>query len=189
MIRNNSLALAVIAVALAEALAIALILIVPEKRAYWLIAGLVMPILWAGAELMRRDKQSLRLAIAYAATMLFLVEGFAVARYTGAITADNESMALRWFGILCGLVIVVSANMVPKKAGCVDPASPDAARLQKLRRYTAWVMVLAGVANTAIWAFAPIKQAALWSMVPLAAGLGLIALRIMASRSARETRA
>jgi hypothetical protein len=186
-----SLAMAVIAVALVEALAIALVFITPEKRVFWLIAGLAMPVLWAGAEYMNRNrhnKQSLRLAVAYAATILVLAEAFAVARGTGVITADTESLSLRWFGIFCGLVIVYFGNIVPRKA-CVDPASPDAARLQKLRRYTAWVMVLAGVANTAIWMFAPIKQAAFWSMVPLAAALALIALRIMASRSARETRA
>ena len=186
---SNALWLAVITVTLVEVLAIALFLIVPEKREYWLIAGLTMPILWAGAELTKREKASLRFAVSYAAIMLVLAEALAIARATGAIERDSESIALRLLGIGCGLVIVICGNIVPKKAACVDPASPDAARRQAVQRYSAWVLVLAGLANTAIWALAPIKQAALWSMVPLAAGLALIALRIMASRSARETRA
>ena len=186
---HNALGLAVITVALVEALAIALVLIVPEKREYWLIAGLTMPILWAGAELMKRNKASLRFAVSYAAVTIALAEALAIARATGAIERDSESIALRALGIGCGLVIVFFGNIAPKKAACVDPASPDAGRRQAVQRYSGWVLVLAGLANTLIWALAPIKQAALWSMVPLAAGLGLIALRIMASRRARETRA
>lgn len=186
---NISLAMAVIAVALAEALAIALFLVVPEKREYWLIAGLTMPLLWTGAELMKRDKAALRLAVSYAAIVIAVAEALALARATGAIARDDEGLALRFLGIGCGLVIVFYGNIAPKKAACVDPASPDAARKQALQRYSGWVLVLAGLANTAIWVLAPIKQAALWSMVPLAAGLALIALRIMAFRSTRETRA
>src|SRR4051812_31958111 len=48
---RNSLAMAVIAVASAEALAIWLAFLVPDQRAIWLIAGLTMPLLWSGAEL------------------------------------------------------------------------------------------------------------------------------------------
>jgi len=190
MIRGRyALGLAVIAVALVEALAIALFLLVPEKREYWLIAGLTMPILWAGAELMKRDEASVRLAVAYAATIMAVCEAFALARGVGLIAPDDESLALRFLGIATGLACVYYANLAPKKAACVDPASPNAGRKQAMQRYSGWVLVLAGLANTAIWALAPIKQAALWSMVPLAVGLGLIALRIASFRSARENRA
>lgn len=186
---DNALAIAVVAVALVEALAIALLLLVPEKRAYWLIAGLAMPLLWAGAELIKRDKAPLRFAISYAAIMIATAEALAIARAIGAIARDDESIALRFLGIAGGLVIVFYGNIVPKKTACVDPASPDAARRQRLQRYSAWVLVLAGLANTAIWALAPIKQAALWSMVPVAGGLALIALRISWSKSVQGNRA
>jgi hypothetical protein len=186
---HMALPMAIVAVALVEALAIALFLLVPEKRAFWLIAGLTMPMLWAGVELMKRDKQSLRFGIAYAAMMPVLAEALAIARATGAIAANDESLALRSLGIACGLVIVFFGNIAPKKTACVDPASADAARKQALQRYSGWVLVLAGLANTGIWALAPIRQAALWSMVPLAAGLALIAVRIVSSGSSRETRA
>lgn len=186
---NHALATAVVTVALVEALAIALFLIVPEKRVYWLIAGLTMPTLWAGVELMKRDKTSLRWGISYAAITLALAEALAIARATGAIAAHDESLALRSLGIGCGLVIVFFGNMVPKKTTCVDPASPDAGRRQKLQRVSGWIFVLAGLANTAIWVLAPIKQAALWSMVPLATGLALIVFLIASFRPGRETRA
>lgn len=190
MIRGRyALASAVIAVALVEALAVALFLLVPEKREYWLIAALTMPTLWTGAELLKRSKESLRVAIAYAATIMAVCEGFAIARAMGWIAPDNEAFALRFLGIACGLVIVFLGNTTPKNASCVDPASPHAGRTQALQRYSGWVLFLAGIANTLIWAFAPIKQAALWSMVPLAVALALIAIRIASSRSGRENRA
>ena len=143
-----ALGLAVIAVALVEALAIALFLLVPEKREYWLIAGLTMPILWTGAELMKRNDDSLRLAVAYAAMIMAVCEAFAIARGTGMIAPDNESFALRFVGIATGLVCVYYANLAPKQAVCVDPASPNAGRKQALQRYSGWVLVLAGLANT-----------------------------------------
>jgi len=183
---RNALAAAVIAVALVEAFAIALFLLVPEKREYWLIAGLTMPILWAGAELMKRNRDSLRVAVAYAATIMAVCEGFAIARAMGWIAPDNEAFALRFLGIACGLVIVFMGNVAPKNAACVDPASPHAGRTQALQRYSGWVLFLVGLANTLIWILAPIKQAALLSMVPVALGLGLIAIRIASFRSVRS---
>jgi hypothetical protein len=184
-----ALSMALASVALVEILAVALFLLAPEKRLYWILAALAMPLLWTAAEYMKRGSASLRLAVSYAALTLVLAEALAIAKTTGAIAANDESYALRLLGIVSGLVIVFYGNIAPRKAACVDPAAPDAARRQALQRYSAWVLVLAGLANTAIWALAPIKQAALWSMVPLAGGLALIALRIIASRSARETRA
>ena len=190
MIRGRyALAAAVIGVALVEALAITLFLLVPEKREYWLIAALTMPALWAGAELLKRNDESLHLSVAYAAVMVAVCEAFAVARALGWIAPDNEAFALRFLGIACGLFVVFVGNVTPKNASCVDPASPQAGRTQALLRYSGWVLFLAGLANTLVWVLAPIKQAALWSMVPLALALVLIAIRVVSSRSARENRA
>ncbi|MEA3030641.1 MAG: hypothetical protein QOG13_1966 [Sphingomonadales bacterium] len=184
-----SLGMAVVTVALVEALAIALFLLVPEKREFWIIAALTMPILWTGAELLKRGNARLRLSVSYAAVTLAAAEALAIARALGAIAPDDESYALRGLGIFCGLVIVFYGNMVPKKGACVDPAAADAGRKQALQRYSGWVFVLAGLANTLIWVLAPIKQAALWSMVPLAIGLLLIVLRLASFRSIQGNRA
>jgi hypothetical protein len=184
-----ALGMAIIAVALVEALAIALFLLVPEKREYWIIAALTMPILWAAAELLNRGNASLRLAVSYAAVTVAAAEALAIARAMGAIAPDDESYALRGMGIFCGLVIVFYGNMVPKKGACIDPAAPNAGRKQALQRYSGWVFVLAGLANTLIWVLAPIKQAALWSMVPLAIGVLLIVMRLMSFKSIQGNRA
>jgi hypothetical protein len=184
-----SLAAAVIAVALAEALAIALFLLVPGKWEFWLVAGLAMPTFWIAAELLSRNKQSLRLAVAYAAVMIAVSEALAVAKALAFIAPDNEGVALRFIGIASGLVIVFYGNIAPKQAACVDPASPNAGRQQAFQRYFGWVLFLAGLANTLVWVLAPIKQAALWSMIPLLAAIFLVAFRIISSRAARENRA
>jgi hypothetical protein len=186
---RTALAAAVITVALAEAFAIALFLLVPGKWAYWLIAGLTMPTLWIAAELLSRNKASLRLAVAYAAVMIAVSEALAIAKALEVIAPDNEAFALRFLGIAGGLVIVFYGNIAPKQAACVDPASPHAGRQQAFQRYFGWVLFLAGIANTLVWALAPIRQAALWSMVPLVAAIGLIVLRIASARAARENRA
>jgi dipeptide/tripeptide permease len=184
-----ALGMAVVTVAVVEALAIALFLLVPEKREYWIIAALTMPILWTGAELLNRGNASLRLSVSYAAVTLAAAEALAIARAVGAIAPDDESYALRGLGIFCGLVIVVCGNMVPKKGACIDPASPDAGRKQALQRYSGWVLVLAGLANTLIWVLAPIKQAAFLSMAPLAIGVLLIIIRITTFKSMQGNRA
>jgi len=190
MIRGRyALGMAIITVALVEALAIALFLLVPEKREFWIIAALAMPILWTGAELLNRGNASIRLSVSYAAITLAAAEALAIARAIGAIAPDDESWALRGLGIFCGLAIVFYGNMVPKKVACIDPASPDAGRRQALQRYSGWVFVLAGLANTLIWVLAPIKQAALLSMAPLAIGLLLIVMRLALSRSPQANRA
>jgi hypothetical protein len=181
--------MAVVTVALVEALAIALFLLVPEKREYWIIAALAMPTLWAAAELLNRGNARLRLSVSYAAVTLAAAEVLAIARGIGAIAPHDESYALRGLGIFCGLVIIVSGNMVPKKGTCVDPASPDAGRKQALQRYSGWVFVLAGLANTLIWVLAPVEQAALLSMVPLGIGVLLIIIRITTFKSMKGNRA
>jgi hypothetical protein len=176
---RNTLALAVIAVASAEALAIWLAFLVPDRRAMWLVAGLTMPLLWAGAEVVRRDKDSIRHSVAVAAMLIALPLAVFAARAQGLIAAEDAALGVRLLGIATGLIIAAYGNVIPRRLVCIDPMSPDAARRQKLQRFCGWLFVLAGLANAAIWAVAPVKQAALWSMVPLAGALILVAMRFL----------
>lgn len=172
---QKALATATVAVALVEALAIALALAQPEKRALWLIGGLSMPLLWTFAELLNRDRETLRFSIAGAAAMVAMSLGVLVARSTGLIDAANSDVGLRLAGVASGLIIVAFGNVIPKKLVRFDPADPG--RKLAVQRFTGWVIVLAGLANAAIWAFAPMDRAALWSMAPLIGALALIAFR------------
>jgi len=175
--RRSALAMAVIAVALAEALAIWLAFLVPDRRGVWMFAGLTMPLLWSGAESLRRDKDSIRRSVAVAAMLIALPLGVFAARAQGLVAADDAALGVRLVGIATGLIIAAYGNVIPKKLVCFDPMAPDAARRQALQRFCGWLFVLAGLANAAIWAVAPVKQAAFWSMVPLAGALILVAMR------------
>lgn len=178
-----ALASAVIAVALVEALAIVLALAVPEKRAFWLIAGLAMPLLWTAAELLRRDKEALRFSVAGAAAMIAMSLGVFAARAVGLIDAANSDLGLRLAGVASGLIIAGFGNVIPKRLVRFDPADP--ARKLALQRFTGWVIVLAGLANALIWALAPMDRAALWSMAPLLGALALVIARCTRWRAAR----
>lgn len=184
---RNALAAAVIAVALVEALAIALALAVPEQRALWLIAGLAMPLLWTAAELLSREKESLRASVAAAAVMIALSLGVFAARAAGLIDAANSDLGLRLAGIVSGLIIAAFGNVIPKKLVRFDPADP--ARKLALQRFTGRVIVLAGLGNALVWALVPMGQAGLWSMALLVVALALVVLRCTRWRKTQGNRA
>jgi hypothetical protein len=183
---RRALAMAVAAVALAEALAIWLAFLVPDRRGVWLFAGMTMPLLWSGAETLKRDKDSIRRSVAVAAMLIALPLAVFAARAQGLIAAEDAALGVRLLGIATGLIIAAYGNVIPKKLVCIDPMSPDAARKQALQRYCGWLFVLAGLANAAIWTVGPVKQAALLSMVPVAGALVLIAMRIARPAARRQ---
>jgi hypothetical protein len=183
---RNSLAMAVIAVASAEALAIWLAFLVPDQRAIWLIAGLTMPLLWSGAELIRRDKDSIRRSIAVAAMLIALPLAVSAARAQGLIAAEDVALSMRLLGVASGLIMAAYGNVIPKQLIRFDPLSPDAGRKQALQRFCGWLFVSAGLAYAAIWVLAPVSQAALWSMVPPAGALILVAVRYARPAARRQ---
>lgn len=178
MMARNGQRLAVLAVALVEALAISLIILVPDKMAFWLVAALAVPLLWLGAAVMKCDKDSIYYAVAGAALMVGLALAISTMRALGLLDQGDSSLALRLFGTFNGAVLVFYGNVVPKRLVRYDPGAADPGRKAALLRFSGWVFVLAGLAHIAIWLFAPIGRAALWSMVPVAGGLALVAIRI-----------
>lgn len=178
---GNGLRMAVLTVALVEALAIAMAFLVPEKWPLWLIASLAMPLLWAGAETAKCDKDSIRYSIAGAALLVGLALAMVAARALGIVDRDNSEIALRLFGVVNGAILVLFGNLAPKRLAPYNPDAKDPGRKPALQRFSGRVFVLAGLANALIWLFAPMERAALWSMVPVAGGLALVALRIFRS--------
>lgn len=173
---RQALAVAVIAVALVEALAIALAFLVPEKRELWLVAGLTMPTLWTAAELLKRNNETLHFGVASAAIIIALPLAVFTLRTLGWIGGEDGTLALRLFGIAAGLVIVFFGNIAPKKLGRFDPANPGGGLA--VQRYAGWVLVLAGFANTLVWAIlSPLELAAKLSMVPLVIAIALVFFR------------
>jgi hypothetical protein len=179
--QDNGLRLAVLAVALVEAMAIGLTVLVPERRAIWLIAILAMPLLWIGAEATKCDKESIRYSIAGAALLVGLALAISAARALGLFGPDDSGIVLRLFGIVNGAILVFYGNVVPKRLVRYDPDAADPGRRRALLRFSGRVFVLAGLADVLVWLIAPVARAALWSMIPVAAGLALVAVRVLRS--------
>jgi hypothetical protein len=128
--------------------------------------------------MMTRRTADLVEGIAVAAVIIVLGLGLAYARAKGFLDEGGHDLASRIFGIATGLVLAYYGNAVPKKSACVSPASPSAARRQRLVRFSGWAFTLAGLIYAAVWAFAPIGDTQ-WAMVPLAAAMLFVAVRYL----------
>lgn len=82
-----------------------------------------------------------------------------------------------------GATMVWLGNQTPKKA------SPANARTLAYRRFSGWAIVLGGLANMAIWTFAPMDVAAMASIVPIAIAVVAIIAYCLRSRAAASPQA
>ena len=130
--------------------------------------------------MMTRRTADLVRGIAIAAVLIALGLALAYARAKGLLDKGDNSLVSRVFGVATGLVLAYYGNVIPKRSACVNPVSDSAARRQRLLRFSGWAFTLAGLAYAAIWAFAPLGDT-LWAMLPLAAALVLVAMRILRS--------
>ena len=135
--------------------------------------------------MMTRRTADLIRGIAIAAILIALGLALAYARAKGLLDKGDNSVVSRVFGVATGLILAYYGNVIPKRSACVNPVSDSAARRQRVLRFSGWVFTLAGLAYAAIWAFAPLGDT-LWAMVPIAAALVLVALRIIRSRDLQE---
>jgi len=87
--------------------------------------------------------------------------------------------AVRLMGMLMGLVVLVSANAIPKKLVPLARLSCDPASEQTLRRLGGWTLVLGGLGYTLAYALAPIAIASALATCLLAPAV-LVVVGIMA---------
>ena len=118
------------------------------------------------------------------AGLLIVAALAAVGARRAGLIADPELPA-RISGILCGLVLAVYGNVIPRRLVRYEPDSARPARRQAALRFSGWAFVLAGLANALVWAFAPSTAMALWSMVPIVAAIALVTLRCLRMRMER----
>jgi len=129
---------------------------------------------------MTRRRADLIQGIAIASLLIALALALAWARAEGLLERGDQSIASRLFGIATGLVLAYYANVIPKRSLCVDPASVQAARRQRLLRFSAWALTLAGLASAALWAFTPRPDAVL-AVLPIGISVLLVAMRLFLS--------
>jgi hypothetical protein len=106
-------------------------------------------------------KRGLGLAALQIASALALVG----AARLGWISYD---LSLRVTMAIIGLVLVIQANAVPKAV------AGRSVNVQAVKRVAGWALVLAGLAYTAIWLFAPLEIAAFASMAAVIAAIGWV---------------
>lgn len=81
----------------------------------------------------------------------------------------------RLFGVMLGLVLVVTGNFLPKTVRPITQRHCGSVRLARFERRAGWIFVLAGLVHIAIWIFAPADSANPAAMMIVAAALCLIA--------------
>ena len=133
------------------------------------------------------DKQKqLVWALAGAALLFLLPLGAIAARSWGWVEDPGHDLPGRLYGIAAGLMVAAYGNIAPRKLVRYDPDSPRPARMQAAIRFSGRAFVLAGLANALIWAIVwPIDLAAMLSMIPLALGLALAALRCLRAKASQ----
>ena len=174
-----ALPLAVTGVAIVTALAVTWAVLAPEKLPVALIGGLVLPVLWGGAErLIKGDKSEARQAVIVAAALVALALGIKIAQARGWLGQDEGRLGARLVGICGGLVMVCFGNRLPKILERFD-ARIDGARRQAFQRQAGWAFVLAGLGSALAWAVLPLDSARLWGMVFIAGGVALVLARLV----------
>ena len=89
------------------------------------------------------------------------------------IDAEFSERAL---GILMGVVVLFSANAIPKQLLPLDRMACDPVREQSLRRSAAWALVLGGVGFTLAYLLAPIAVASTLAIGLLAPAVLFVAV-------------
>ncbi len=97
-------------------------------------------------------RRSLLIAAIYLTTAVLLNE----LRQRHVVSAET---VMRLMGMLMGAVVLVCANVIPKRLVPLASLSCDPAREQALRRLGAWALVLGGLGYTLAYALAPIAIA------------------------------
>lgn len=180
--RDLVLPLAITGILIVAALAVALAVVAPDKLRLALIAGLNLPLLWAGLELFAKgEKLHMRVAVIAASLLLTISLGAKVAQAGGWIGPDETRLGVRLFGITGALLLVFFGNRIPKVLQRYDPTT-DQSRRQAFQRQAGWTVVLAGLASGLLWLILPVDRAAIWGTAVVAGAMVLVVGRILQCR-------
>jgi hypothetical protein len=114
----------------------------------------------------------IRRALSIAALYLLASVVLQALRQRGFVSAET---VMRLMGMLMGLVVIVTANTVPKRLVPLARLSCDPARDQAFRRIGGWALVLGGLGYTLAYALAPIAIASKLAIYLLAPAVVVVA--------------
>ncbi len=154
--------------------------LIPERSFAWVLAMLTLPAAWLsqlvlkklGVDVARASTERRTLARAMAAAGLIMTVSMAAVliQKLGWIEAGTGELSKRAWGLIMGAMVIAYANVIPK--------TPGSARLQATLRFSGWVLVLAGLAYSAIWLLAPITFAGTLARWVLFSGLIVVLARV-----------
>jgi hypothetical protein len=101
-------------------------------------------------------------ALTLAFALLSVAAGLAYGRRMGFVSPD---LAVRGTMAAIGLMLAFFGNGIPKVITVTTP------RARAIQRFAGWAFVLAGLAYAAIWALAPLTQAAEAASAAVAAAM------------------
>ena len=154
--------------------------LIPERSLAWVLAMLTLPAVWWSQQVLQKfgvdvarasaDRRTLARAVAAAGLIMAISMAAVLIQKLGWIEAGTGALGKRALGLIVGAMVIAYANVVPK--------TPGSARLQATLRFSGWVLVLAGMAYSAIWLLAPITYASTLATWVLFSGLMLVLMRI-----------
>ncbi|MEE2565514.1 hypothetical protein [Hyphobacterium marinum] len=148
----------------------------PGKMLLWGgVVAVVAAGLFAAFTLGRGEGQSARSIRASLFGASLMISGGLTVSIGDQLGWLSDATGQRLFGVMVGLMLVVTGNFLPKTVRPLTQSRCDRARLQKIERYAGWLLVAAGLAHTALWVFAPADRANTAAMMVVAGALFLIA--------------
>jgi hypothetical protein len=105
--------------------------------------------------------------------LLILVAALALKR-AAAFHLVSGDIPMRGVQTIMGLLLAFYGNAIPKNV--LRFREGEGGRIQSLRRTSGWLLTVAGLGYAAIWASAPLSEAANWSMAVVGVATGLVAV-------------
>lgn len=118
---------------------------------------------------------SIRKALILAALILALSFGLTLAVRSELIDGSTQKRAQ---GVMIGMVLVIFANLVPKKLEPLSATRCGASKTPAVQRFAGWTLVLAGLGYSIAWLVLPIEHARIPAMSLVAFGLLLVLARV-----------
>jgi 4-hydroxybenzoate polyprenyltransferase len=115
--------------------------------------------------------------------LAIVVAAFALKRAAGFHLVSGD-IPMRGFQMLMGLLIAFYGNAIPKTVPRIR--ADEDGRIQSLRRTCGWLLTVAGLGFAAVWASAPLSEAADWSVAVVATAIGLIAVCVLWTHMAQR---
>ncbi len=93
------------------------------------------------------------------------------------LIANDTAERLRQ--VIMGMVLVISANVVPKMLKPLAEERCGASTTQAVQRFAGWTLVLAGLGYAVAWVILPIDRASVVATSIVAAGVVLVMARVL----------